>query len=79
MISTSRPESLSAARRLLRGFAGAPDTRRQAQQFYSVLIHGEGWSRAEQELIVSLGTWLGERPGLNELKKRCDEIFDKLT
>lgn len=74
----SRPEALSAARRLLRGFAGAPDTRRHAQQFYGALVHAKGWSAGEQDMIVALGSWLNERPNVNELKKRCEATLEKL-
>ena len=75
----NRSEALGAARRLIRGFAGAPDPRRHAQQFYGVLVHAEGWSKPQQDLIVALGIWLAERPNVNELKKRCDETLQKLT
>jgi hypothetical protein len=75
----NRSEALGAARRLLRGFAGAPDTRRHAQQFYTVLVRGEGWNKDEQDILVALGLWLGERPNVNELKKRCDETLSKLS
>lgn len=75
----NRSEALGAARRLMRGFAGAPDPRRHAQQFYGVLVHAEGWSKLEQDLIVALGIWLAERPNVNELKKRCDETLQQLT
>ena len=79
MIAMNRSEALGAARRLMRGFAGAPDARRHAQQFYGALVHAEGWNKGEQALIVALGIWLGERPSVNELKKRCDETLVKLT
>lgn len=79
MLLMNRSEALGAARRLMRGFAGAPDPRRHAQQFYGVLVHAEGWSKLEQDLIVALGIWLAERPNVNELKKRCDETLQKLT
>lgn len=78
MFSTSRAEGLSAARRLLRGFAGAPDPRRQAQQFYSALTHAEGWSKAEEGLILELGAWLQSRPALGELKARCEALAKRL-
>ena len=75
----NRAEALGVARRLIRGFAGAPDPRRQAQQFYGVLVHAEGWSNAEQGLIVALGTWLSQRPNVGELKKRCDDTLQRLA
>lgn len=78
MISTSRAEALATARRLARGFAGAPDPRRHAQQFYAVLIHAEGWTKPEQALIVALGAWLQERPGVGALKVRCDAALAQL-
>ena len=75
----NRAEALGAARRLIRGFAGTPDPRRHAQQLYGVLVHAEGWSKAEQDLIVALGTWLSERPNVGELKKRCDDTLQRLA
>lgn len=79
MFSTSRSEALGAARRLMRGFAGAPDPRRHAQQLYGVLVHAEGWSKAEQGLIVALGTWLSQRPNVGELKPRCEAALGQLA
>lgn len=78
MIAMTRSEALGATRRLMRGFAGAPDARRHAQQFYGALVHAEGWSRGDQELILALGAWLAERPNVNELKKRCEATLEKL-
>lgn len=75
----NRSEALGAARRLMRGFAGAPDPRRHAQQFYSALIHAEGWTKSEQNLIAVLGGWLGERPDMGQLKKRCEATLGQLA
>jgi hypothetical protein len=75
---TIRGEAIAAARRLLRGFAGAPDQRRHAQLLYSELSHAEGWSKKEQDLITGLGLWLQERPILAELKPRCEQVLTKL-
>ncbi|WP_165832357.1 hypothetical protein [Caulobacter radicis] len=75
----SRSEALGAARRLMRGFAGAPDPRRHAQQFYGVLVHADGWSKTEQALIVSLGAWLNQRPSVGELKPRCEVTLEQLA
>ncbi|AAK24648.1 hypothetical protein CC_2682 [Caulobacter vibrioides CB15] len=78
MFRMNRAEALGAARRLMRGFAGAPDPRRHAQQFHSVLVHAEGWSKPQQDLIVALGIWLAERPHVNDLKRRCEETLARL-
>jgi hypothetical protein len=75
---TSRSGALDAARKLLRGFAGAPDPRRHAQTLYSELTHAEGWSAAEEEMILSLGAWLRARPNLAELKVGCEKTLAKL-
>lgn len=75
---TSRAEALSVVRRMLRGFAGAPDARRHAQSLYSELVRAEGWSRGEQDLIVALGVWLQGRPSLSELKPRCEQLVGRL-
>lgn len=75
---TSRGEALAAVRKMLRGFAGAPDARRHAQSLYSELVRAEGWSKAEQDLIVAMGVWLQGRPGLGELKPRCEQLVGRL-
>jgi len=77
-MQTSRGQALASARRLLRGFASAPDPRRQAHALYSELVHAEGWATAEEQLIVSLGAWLQGRPGLPELRSRCEQTLKQL-
>lgn len=78
MFKTTRAEALAAARRLMRRYASAPDPRQQVQQFYSALIHGEGWSKAQEAEILAFGTWLQGRPSLGELKSRCDVLLSKV-
>lgn len=76
---TSRGEALFAARKMLRGFAGAPDARRHAQSLYSEIARADGWSKAEQDDIIAMGVWLQGRPGLGELKPRFEQLVTRLA
>lgn len=67
------------ARRLLRGYASAPDPRRHVQQLHSALTHGEGWSSSHQAEILAFGAWLQSHPNLGELKPRCEALLGKLS
>jgi hypothetical protein len=78
LIPTSRSGALNVARKLLRGFAGAPDARRHAQTLYSELAHADGWSPMEEKAILALGAWLQTRPGLGELKAGCEKTLAQL-
>lgn len=73
----SRGEAVTNTRRMLRGFAGAPDARRHAQKLFSELTHADGWSAAEQAAITAFGLWLQERPSLAELKPHCERLLAK--
>jgi hypothetical protein len=73
-----RGEAMSAARKLLRGFSGAPDVRRHAQTLYSEIARADGWSKAEQEQIIALGVWLQGRPSLGDLRPRCEQLLARL-
>lgn len=75
---TGRLEALGAARKLLRGFSGAPDPRRHAQTIYSGLARSEGWSAAEEAAILELGQWLQTRPGIGDLKPGFERLLAKL-
>jgi hypothetical protein len=79
VFKTTRVEGLTTARRLLRGYASAPDPRRQVQQMYSALVHAEGWAPAQEALILSFGVWLQEHPSLGELKARTEALLAKLA
>jgi len=78
VFQTTRAEALVTARRLLRGYAGAPDPRRQVQQFYSALVHGEGWAAHHEAEILAFGAWFQSHPNLGELKPRCEALLSKL-
>jgi len=78
VFKTTRAEALVTARRLLRGYASAPDPRRQIQQLYSALVHGEGWAANHEAQILAFGTWLQTHPSLGELKPRCEALLTKL-
>lgn len=71
-------EALQTARKLLRGFSGAPDVRQHAHKLYSELVRAEGWSKAEQDRILALGAWLQTRPDLSLLKPQCIAVLAKL-
>lgn len=79
MFKTTRVEGLSTARRLLRGYNGAPDPRRQVQQLYSALVHAGDWSPAHEALILAFGAWLQGHPSLGELKARAEALLNKLA
>jgi hypothetical protein len=76
---TGRGEAISAARKMLRGFAGSPDVRRHAQSLYSEIARADGWPQAEQDQIVAMGVWLQSRPSLGDLKPRCEQLLARLT
>lgn len=78
MFKTTRAEALVTARRLLRGYASAPDPRRQIQQLYSALVHGEGWAASHEAQILAFGAWLQTHPSLGELKPRSEALLGKL-
>lgn len=68
---------MQTARKLLRGFSGAPDVRQHAHKLYSELVHAEGWSTSEQARIIALGAWLQTRPDLQLLKSHCAGVLSK--
>ena len=74
----SRAEALQVARKMLRGFAGAPDPRLHAHRLYSELVHADGWSAREEAAIVGLGVWLNERPNHELLKPHCAALLARL-
>ncbi|MDP3746694.1 MAG: hypothetical protein Q8Q88_06550 [Phenylobacterium sp.] len=77
MSGISRHEALNAARKMLRGFSGAPDPRQQAHRLYSELAHAAGWSRAEEAEIIAFGAWLQSRPALLQLRPSCTVLLAK--
>lgn len=78
MVATSCEEALFAARKLLRGFSGAPDPRKHAQRLYSELTRATGWTPAEEAEIIALGLWLQRRPAPQLLKAHCAAMLAKL-
>lgn len=79
MFKTTHAEGLTTARRLLRGHASAPEPRRQIQQLYSALVHAEGWTKAQEQQILTFGAWLQDHPALGELKPKAEALLQKLT
>lgn len=78
MVATSCEEALLAARKLLRGFSGAPDPRKHAHRLYSELTRAAGWTAAEEAEIIALGRWLQGRPGQEVLRAHCATVLAKL-
>lgn len=78
MFKTTREEALATARRTLRGYASAPDPRRQIQQVLQALAHGQGWTTDHEGQIQAFGGWLQNQPSLGELKPRCEALLKKL-
>jgi hypothetical protein len=78
VFKTTRAEALVTARRLVRGYASAPDPRRQVQQVHTALIHGETWSSSQETDILAFGVWLQTHPSLGELKPRCEALVSRL-
>lgn len=78
MAAISRGEALQVARKMLRGFASAPDPRQHAHRLYSELIHADGWSTREEAAIVALGAWLNGRPNHELLKPHCAALLARL-
>lgn len=74
----SREEALYSARKLLRGFAAAPDPRQHAQRLYGDLSRAVGWSAREEAEISALGAWLQTRPAHVALKPRCAAVLAQL-
>ncbi|HEX7947499.1 MAG TPA: hypothetical protein VF495_22735 [Phenylobacterium sp.] len=79
MVATSREEALFAARKLLRGFSGAPDPRKHARRLFGELTRAAGWTPAEEAEIIALGIWLQRRPAQEMLKAHCAIVLERLA
>lgn len=78
-MSGSRHEAITAAKRLLRTLASAPDPRGRARAFHAELAASDNWTIAELEMIGGLGDWLHGNPPLEALRGRCGELLAKLV
>lgn len=77
-MSSTRDEALHAARKLLRGFAAAPDPRQHAQRIHRELAHASGWSTDQESEILALGAWLQTKPSTTALQGRCAGLLARL-
>ncbi len=78
-MSGSRHESITAAKRLLRTLASAPDPRRRARALHAELATANDWTSADLEIIAALGIWLHDNPPLDALRARCGDVLAKLA
>lgn len=77
-MSGKRHEAITAAKRLLRTLASAPDPRRRARSLHAELAAAADWTTADREMIASLGVWLQDNPPLDALRARCGDVLAKL-
>jgi hypothetical protein len=75
MPDMNRDEALRTARKMLRGFSGAPDPRKHANRLFTTLVHAHGWSETEGAAIIELGDWLQTRPDHASLRTRCSFVL----
>ena len=71
----SRPEALASARKHCRTLMSAPIPQVRAQALFATLVRAEGWTPAQQTLIVAFGEWLASRPPPSALKARCEALL----
>ncbi|HEX7944828.1 MAG TPA: MBL fold metallo-hydrolase [Phenylobacterium sp.] len=72
----TRNEAWHAARKLVREFAGAPESRKHAQRICSELVHASEWSQEAEIQVFSL--WLQSHPPLDDLRARCTASLAKI-
>lgn len=77
-MSGSRHEAITAAKRLLRSLASAPDPRRRARALHAELADADDWTAADRQTIAALGVWLHDNPPLDALRARCGDVVAKL-
>lgn len=75
---TPKTEALSHARKLCRSLSSAPDPRQRVREIISALVHGEGWSTADETAILAFVQWLDARPSAALLKPRCEALLASL-
>lgn len=71
-------EALAHARKLCRSLKSAPDPYARVREIISALLHGEGWTPAEQIQIRDFTAWVDSRPPGGTLKERCDALLKTL-
>jgi len=75
---TLKTEALVHARKLCRSLGSAPDPRQRVRDVISTLLHGEGWSAADEKAILAFTEWVDTRPAASRLKPECDALLAKL-
>ena len=78
-MSRSRHGAITAAKRLLRTLASAPDPRLRARAFHAELAVSDDWTADDREIIAALGVWLHDNPPLEALRARCGDVLAKLA
>lgn len=77
-MTTPKAEALSHARKLCRSMGAAPDPRQRTREIISTLLHGEGWSPADEKAIMAFTQWVDTRPAVSALKPRCEALLASL-
>lgn len=78
-MSSSRPQALLDARKLVRTFAAAPDPRRRAQTVLAGLKRAEGWSATQEAEIAAADLWLKQSPSVVSLEPRLRALLAALS
>jgi hypothetical protein len=75
---TLKTEALFHARKLCRSLGSAPDARQRVREIISTLLHGEGWSPADEKAIMAFTQWVDTRPSVALLKSQCEALLTSL-
>lgn len=75
----SRDQALADARKLLRGFAAAPDARRRAQAVLSALRQADDWSAPGRRQIEAADAWLRGGPSVTALEPQLRALLAALA
>lgn len=78
-MSASRQQALVEARKLVRTFAAAPDSKRRAQAVLSELKRADGWPPDAQREIDATDSWLREGPPVSALEARLRGLLTRLA
>jgi hypothetical protein len=74
-MTTTKTEAVTRARKLCRSLGSAPDPRQRVREILNALLHGDGWSDAEERAIHEFAQWVETKPSTALLKPRCDAIL----
>ena len=78
-MSGTRQQALVDARKLVRTFASAPDSRRRAQAVISELKRADGWSVSARNAIAAADDWLATGPPMSGLEPRLRDLLTRLV